>query len=349
VDKVEWLCCAVGLVFACTTIVSAAEPVEVRIGIASAISDVPIFIAQKKGFFADEGISAKTTTFTSASDMVAPLGAGELDVAGGSPSAGLYNAVARDIKLRIVADKASSPPGYGVNAIMVRKAVIDSGRFQGLKDLKGLKLALAGRGVSSMTTLNDALTSVDVRYADVDVIDMSFPQILASFQNGGIDAGVPTEPFITLATRNGSAVKIKGDDEIYPGHQIAALMYSEKFAESSPKVAVSFMRGYLRGVRFYNDALKDGRLAGPTAEEVIAILTESTPIKDPAVFRAITPSGNNPDGRVNAASLKHDQDFYRELGLLIGDVKVDQVVDYSYVDAALKTLGPYKRMAGETR
>jgi NitT/TauT family transport system substrate-binding protein len=341
------LCCTVGLVLAVVQGAAAAEPVEVRVGIASAISDVAIFIAQKKGFFGEEGVSAKTITFTSASDMVAPLGAGNLDVAGGSPSAGLYNAVARDIKLKIVADKASSPPGYGVNAIMVRKELIDSGRFKSLKDLKGMKLALAGRGVSSMTTLNDALQSVGVKYSDVDVIDMSFPNILAALQNGGIDAGIPTEPFITIATKKGFAVKIKGDDEIYPGHQIAALMYSEKFATDSPKVAVSFMRAYLRGVRFYNDAMKDGHLAGPTAEEVIAILVESTPIKDPAVFRAITPNGNNPNGRVNAVSLKHDQDFYRELGLLIGDVDVDKVVDYSFVDAALKTLGPYKRMSAE--
>ena len=40
-------------------------------------------------------------------------------------------------------------------------------------------------------------------------------------------------------------------------------MYAEKFAEERPKVAVSFMRAYLRGVRFYNDAMKDGQLAGP--------------------------------------------------------------------------------------
>ena len=126
-------------------------------------------------------------------------------------------------------------------------------------------------------------------------------------------------------------------------------MYSEKFAEEQPKLAASFMRAYLRGVRFYNDAMKDGRLAGPTAEEVIAILVESTRVKDPAVFRAITPAGNDPNGRVNAASLKHDQDFYRELGLLTGNVDVDKVVDYSFADAAVKALGPYKRMNGAAR
>ena len=48
-----------------------------------------------------------------------------------------------------------------------------------------MKLALAGRGVSSMVTLDDALKSVGVRYSDVDVVDMSFPQMLAAFQSGG--------------------------------------------------------------------------------------------------------------------------------------------------------------------
>ena len=37
-------------------------------------------------------------------------------------------------------------------------------------------------------------------------------------------------------------------------------------------LAERFMRAYLRGVRVYNDALKDGRLAGPRANEVIPIL-----------------------------------------------------------------------------
>ena len=92
-----------------------AQEVEVSVGIASASSDAPIFIGEKKGYFRDEGIKVKTITFSSATYMVAPLGTGQLDVGGGAPSAGLYNAVARGIKLKIVADKASSQPGYGVN------------------------------------------------------------------------------------------------------------------------------------------------------------------------------------------------------------------------------------------
>jgi NitT/TauT family transport system substrate-binding protein len=103
------------------------------------------------------------------------------------------------------------------------------------------------------------------------------------------------------------------------------------------------MRAYLKGVRFYNRALKDGRMHGPNADEVIAILAESTPIKDPAVYKAITPTGMNPDGKVNVQSLADDLAFYKEQGLITGDIKADQVVDHSFVEAALKELGAYKK------
>jgi NitT/TauT family transport system substrate-binding protein len=39
--------------------------------------------------------------------MIAPLGTGELDVGGGTVSAGFYNAVGRGIGMKIVADQAS--------------------------------------------------------------------------------------------------------------------------------------------------------------------------------------------------------------------------------------------------
>jgi ABC-type nitrate/sulfonate/bicarbonate transport system substrate-binding protein len=174
-------------------------PAAVTVGIVNAVSDVPIFIAEKKGFFADEGLTVTTKAFPSAANMVAPLGAGQLDIGAGSVSAGLYNAVGRGIKLRVVADKASSQPGYGVNELLV--AVID-------------------------------------------------------------------------------------------------------------------------------------------------IITESTAVKDQTLLRTITPNGCDPNGRVNVASLQHDLDFYREHGYLDSAVTVDQVVDNSFVEAALKSLGRYRPKAG---
>jgi NitT/TauT family transport system substrate-binding protein len=315
----------------------------ITVGAAATTSDAPIFIADKKGYFKAEGLDVKVANFKSASDMVAPLGTGQLDAGAGSASAGLYNAVARGIKIRIVADKASSAPGYGATKIVVRKDHIDSGRYKEVKDLKGMKLAMNAPGVSNTSTLNTLLKSAGLKYSDVETVDLPLPEHVTVLKNKAVDAAASVEPAPTIAVKNGDAVVIKSDDQILPHHQIAVLLYSEDFALKRADAARRFMRAYIRAVRFYNDALKDGRLDGPTADEVITILAEATPIKSRDIYKAITPTGMNPDGRVNAESLAYDLAFYREQGLIRGEVTIDAVVDHSFADAALKDLGPYRK------
>jgi NitT/TauT family transport system substrate-binding protein len=101
-----------GLAFVFCATAQAAD-VPVTVGATNAASDAPIYVADKKGYFSDEGLAVTVTNFRSAADMVAPLGTGELDAGAGSPSAGLYNAVLRGVRIKIVADKASSPPATG--------------------------------------------------------------------------------------------------------------------------------------------------------------------------------------------------------------------------------------------
>jgi len=113
----------------------AADLVKVRVGVTSSSSDAGFFIADKKGYFRKEGLEVTLISFDSAAKMVAPLGVGQLEVGGGAPSAGLYNALSRGIDIRIVADKGSTPPGYDYQPLLVRKDHIDSGRYKSLKDL----------------------------------------------------------------------------------------------------------------------------------------------------------------------------------------------------------------------
>jgi NitT/TauT family transport system substrate-binding protein len=321
---------------------AAADLVNVRVGLVNASSDVGFFIADKKGYFAQEGIKAAFVEFDSGARMVAPLGNAQLEVGAGSVSAGLYNAVARGIDIKIVADKGSTPPGYGFQPLLVRKDHVDSGRYKSLKDLKGMKIAGSAPGSGSTSTLNEALKKAGLKYDEVDRVFLGFPQHLLALQNKAVDASMTTEPTATRAIEAGVAVRIMGDDEIYPNHQLAVVLYAGHFIKQQPDVARRFMRAYLRAVRDYNDALKDGQLAGPKADEVIAILTEYTRIKDAALYRKITPQGCNPDGRVHLPSLRNDLAFFVEHGDVKEKVGVEQVIDGSFVDWALKELGPYK-------
>jgi len=328
--------------YALPTPTGTAAAQAITVGATSSTSDAPIFIADQKGYFRDEGLDVKVTNFRSAADMVAPLGAGQIEAGAGSASAGLYNAVARGIKIKIVADKASSPPGYGATKILVRKDHVESGRYRLLADLKGMKFAMNAPGVSNTSTLNTLLQSAGLKYSDVETVDLPLPDHVAALKNKSVDASASVEPGPALAIRNGDAVLIKSDDEILPNHQIAVLLYSEEFAFKRADAARRFMRAYIRAVRFYNGALQNGRLDGPNADDVIAILSEATPIKGRDIYKLITPTGMNPDGRVNKASLAYDLAFYTEQGLIKGAVNLDQVVDGSFVEAVLKEFGPYR-------
>jgi NitT/TauT family transport system substrate-binding protein len=330
------------LLYALLAATGTAVAQAITVGVTSSTSDAPIFIADKKGYFRDEGLEVKVVNFRSAADMVAPLGAGQIEAGAGSASAGLYNAVARGIKIKMVADKASSPPGYGATKILVRKDHVENGRYRELKDLKGMKFAMNAPGVSNTSTLNTLLKSAGLKYSDVETVDMPLPDHVAALKNKSVDASASVEPGPALAVRNGDAVVIKSDDEVLPNHQIAVLLYAEDFAAKQPPAARAFMRAYIRAVRFYNGALNNGRLDGPNADEVIAILAEATPIKSREIYKLITPTGMHPDGRLNKESLAYDLAFYVEQGLVKGTVNLDDAVDGSFVEAALKELGPYR-------
>ena len=73
---------------------------------------------------------------------------------------------------------------------------------------------------------------------------MPFPDHVAALKNKAVDASASVEPGPAIAIKNGFAVLLKADDEMIPNHQIAVLLYSEKFARK-PELAAAFMRAYL--------------------------------------------------------------------------------------------------------
>jgi NitT/TauT family transport system substrate-binding protein len=315
---------AILLVAVAATSAASAEEL-VRIGINGVISDAPFFIATEKGYFAEQGIKAEFIPFDAGPKMIAPLGAGQLDVAGGAASAGLFNAAARGISIKIVADRGSRVPGYDYMPILISKQLIDSGKVKGLADLKGMKVAEAGEGGSQGSTLNEGLKAAGLAYKDVEHVYMGYPQHVAALTNGAIAAAVRFSP-----------------ESSYPSQQVAVLLYGGDFIKKRPEVAQKFMIAFLKGARVYNDALKGGHLAGPAASEVIDILVKNTNIKDKALYAALVPSGINPDGRPNVDSLKKDAAFYKEQKYLEAGADVDSVLDLSFVDKAVHELGPYK-------
>jgi NitT/TauT family transport system substrate-binding protein len=324
----------------------AAAQTKVRVGNINTGSDVGLFVADARGYFKAEGLDVDLTSFSTAAKMIGPLAAGQLDVGGGTVSAGLYNAVGRDIGIRIVADKGTTKPGYTFSVLMVRQDLLDSGRYKTFADLKGMRIATASFGTGNAAKINAALIKGGLKYSDAEMIDLGFPDHIAAFANKRIDASMTSEPIATLVERGGVARRVPGNDDIYPNHQTAVLLYAEDFAKSHADVAQKFMRAYLRGVRDYNDALKNGTISGPGADDIAAILMKHTGATDPRLYRETTTAAIDPDGKVNVESLSRDLAFFREQGLITTDIAAQSLVDMSFADRAAADLGPYKPKTG---
>ncbi len=320
---------------------AAAANTPVRVGITNSASDVGLFIAHKRRYFSAEGLDVSFVAFNSASQMIAPFVAGDLDIGTGATSAAFYNAVGRGIDLRIIADKNSTPPGRGTQPLLVRKDHVDSGRYKTLADLKGFRIAVAAPGTSAMTTVTRALEKGGLQIGDVDLIALGFPQHVVALANKAVDAAFTVEPSASESVRMGSAVRIMGDDEVYPYHQLSVMQVAGPFAKARPDAVKHFLKALLRGVRDFNDALIDGRYGGPKGDSVVAILAEYGPFQNPEIYKSFNTSNSDPDGNLNIQSLRDDLEYFRKAGLVENDVTIEKALDLSFLDAAVRELGPY--------
>ena len=318
------------------------ESATVRVGTAQSASDAAIYIADKKGYFEEQGIQLELIPFRSAAETVPSLGSGDLDVAGGSPSAGMYNAVARGLDLTNVADKGSHPPGQGYSALLVRRDLVDSGQFNGFEDLQGLTIGIAAEGTSSEIDAVVPLREAGLTLNDVQPEYLAFPDHVSALENGSIDASSTTEPSVTQAVQSGAAVRWVGADEFYPYQQVATIIYGPDFVEQGD-LATRFMVAYLKGARDFNDALEEGRIQGPNADEITSIIAEYSNITDPELISDMVAAGIDPNGELNVDGMERDLQTWKDQGLLENeDVTAGQTVDTSFIDAAAEELGPYE-------
>ena len=311
-------------------------PTVVKVGVLNSLAEVVTFIALDKGYFKEEGLDVRLEKFSNTADMVAPLSSGQIDIASGAPTLGLFNGALRGLPFKLVADKGRNSPGHGFNAIVVRKDLIDSGKVKTMADLKGMKVATASLHSPMEQQLEIALEKVGMKNKDVVIENLGFPDMVAALGNKAIDAALMIEPFVAVAARRGVGVRFVGVDDIAPDFQIAGIIYGPEFVKSKPEAAKRWMVGYIKGIRAYLDDV-DGK--GSKDAISAALRKHATGFSDPAALVGVVYPGFSPDGYLNLKTIRDSIDWYSERGLLKAKPKVSDLVDYQYLDYALERLG----------
>lgn len=307
--------------------------VSLKTGAVGALSDAGIFIAQEKGYFRDEGLDVEIIDFKVGPQIIPSLATGQIQATGTSVSPSMFNALHRNVGMKLVADKGQVSKDHGWAAIMVRSDLADT--IKDFKDLKGRKIGLPSKGVSVYTQLGQALARGGLTINDADIVEIGFPQMIAALSNKAIDVAMLIEPFTTFVVAQKVAVRWKGIEDFYPFKaQNGVVMYGENFAKQQPEAAKRWMVAYLRGVRAYQDAAA----RGVDRDAIFAILAKHTAVKDISLYSKMQPIDFDPNGRVEVRSLEMDQDWFLKLGLQLERTDLSKLIDYQYIDYAATQL-----------
>lgn len=177
-------------------------------------------LALDRGYFKEQGLNIETVQAASGLDFVASLGRNDLQVASGSPNAGLFNALNRNIDIRIVADFAhvSDDPNDSSVAYIANPELVSSGRLKNAGDLKGMAVNPSpGLGLVGEYVLNKALKARGASIADVILKPIGFNEAYIGVKNGALAASWMVEPFITQAVKQKDAVILFPAGAVAPG------------------------------------------------------------------------------------------------------------------------------------
>jgi len=318
---------------------------HVKIGALPTIGNAPIYIAQQKGYFKDEGLDAELVPFSSGAESIPPLAAGQVDAAASiTPNAGLVNAVARDLPVRIVADDGTIHPNRNIANLMVRKELQPTaGQYIDLATLKKpVKTASAAVDMVPDAIVKQSLSKAGFKDADVQYQYLGLPDINLGLKNGNVDLANSGEPLITIAVQQGLATRWKPMNDLYPNMPYSNLLFGPNLREKDKDAGQHFVRAFLRGVRDYEDAVGKNK----NKAEIVNIVGQPLKIT-PELFSAVEQQGGiaffDPNGKVSIDALQPVVDYWIQTkALQVPNFDVKTLVDASFAQAAAQSLGAYQ-------
>ena len=300
---------------------------KVRVVLLPYISFAPFFIADEEGYFKEQGIEVEFVKFASLSTAVPALAQGDLDIGAGAISASLFNAIARGINIKIVADKGRLNSNCSIGAIVVRKDLFDSGEITEIAHLKGKKIALSDYSIDGYL-YSEIFNRGNLSLGDIEKVELGPTERIGALKTKSIAAVALGEPSITRAVDEGLAVKLIGYEKVASDFQMGTILYGPNLLENNPELGNRFMVAYLKAVRQYNE--------GKT-ERNVEIIQKYTELDRETVERSCWYSFDD-DGRLNTPSLMKMQNWSFENGYIDSLVTEDQLVDESFIDSAINAL-----------
>jgi NitT/TauT family transport system substrate-binding protein len=221
---------------------------------------LPIYVAERRGLFAKNGIEVQTTLLPSVDKATAAVKEGEGDIAITPPEGAIRNAVAGG-NLRVIAANVNRLP----------LSLISHPRFKRIEDLKGAVLGTSSLTEGTALYTMEVLRRYGLNYPDdytFNVVGLH-PARWKALQEGTIDAAVQLMPLNFIAEDAGFRNLGEVTDYI-PEIAFTALIVDKDWAEKNRAAVVAFLRALIQATAWVDDQANDAPLLALMAELIHA-------------------------------------------------------------------------------
>jgi NitT/TauT family transport system substrate-binding protein len=309
---------------------ASAQAESIKIGIGPVTAAGSVFIAQDKGYFAAENLTAETVSLDAAQSVAQGVVAGDLDFGATAATAAAYNLAAKG-GLKIIGGQGREVPSFHGSAILASNHAWDAG-LQSLKDMGNHTVGIVQIGGPIHYEVVLAAEKYKVDMKTIRLVALQGLSNLASALAGGqVDAGIEVN---TIALRLAGEKKAHilawcGDETPW---QNTILMTATNIANGRQKLVEAFLRAYKKGARDYYEAFTgpDGkRLDGPTAAATLAIIAKH--LNQPAAQLTQGISFDDPDARLDIEDVMHQIAWFKSQKMLPADADGEKMIDRRYV------------------
>ena len=295
---------------------------KVRMGIAAtSVGFLPIYAAQHRGFYRDEGIDLEIILMSLAAANNAFF-KGEIDYSAGLT--GLALAAARNYPAKILIFTIAKP----LQSFMSRKDIKQP------RDLKGKKVAGSSPGGSATILAYQALKHFGLEPGkDVQVLPMggSGPGRLAVLEQGVVDASLLSVPENIIALHKGyNELIFLGDVVNFPQNGFGTSLTR---IQQQPDEVYRMVRATLRGLMFVmDDANRD------QARDIMMKQWRVSDTNLATEMLGYLKRGLAKDAVISPEAVQYFIDLTRETSNIAQPINAAQVVDFSFLDRARKEL-----------
>jgi NitT/TauT family transport system substrate-binding protein len=288
---------------------------------------LPLYIAIAKGYFDD--VTVKIVTIESGSGHTNAVLSGQAFAFIGGPEHNAY-AKAKGAELRAIVNCVDRGNVYLCAALGQEPTGTDWPSY-----FKGKSIAVGPIGGTPNSIMRYLLATwkLDDK-KDVTLIETGNAATLAAVRAKQTQIGVATEPFVTQGIRN----NIWGEPFFNVPKELGPYAYSTlnvrlDTIQKEPELVRTFVRGMMKGLKFLH--------ANPAeASEIARAQFPTMPLEDmkATLDRSFKDEMWSRDGMISQQAWTTARAVVREAGILKTDIKYEDIIDMSFVEALRATL-----------